>query len=72
MAVIADAIIAFEHDGTVRSFNGAAERLFGHAAADMLGQNLRMIIADPVRVGATNASARHRDGTLFPVRFTVH
>src|SRR6202011_3099670 len=72
MAVIADAIIAFDELGMVRSFNSAAERMFGHAASEIVGYNLNKVIAEPPRPGAFNASARHKDGTLFPVRFTVH
>ena len=72
MAIIADAIFAFDRHGTLRSFNAAAERMFGHAAQDVIGQPLGTIIAEPPRPGAFNASARHRDGSLFPVRFTVH
>src|SRR5579864_6164658 len=72
MAVIADAIIAFDQDGVVRSFNSAAERMFGHAAGEIVGHHLNLVIAEPPRPGAFNANARHKDGTLFPVRFTVH
>jgi len=72
MAIIADAIIAFDQHGVVRSFNSAAERMFGHAASDIVGNNLSLVIAEAPRPGAFNASARHKDGTLFPVRFTVH
>ena len=72
MAIIADAIIAFDEHGVVRSFNSAAERMFGHAAGEIVGHNLNTVIAEAPRPGAFNASARHKDGTLFPVRFTVH
>ncbi|HXN08997.1 MAG TPA: diguanylate cyclase, partial [Candidatus Acidoferrales bacterium] len=72
MAIIADAIIAFDEHGMVRSFNSAAERMFGHASNEIVGYNLSKVIAEPPRPGAFNASARHKDGTLFPVRFTVH
>ncbi len=72
MAVIADAIFAFDQHGTLRSFNAAAERMFGYRASEILDTNLSKIIAEPVRVGAFNARARHKDGSVFPVRFTVH
>ena len=72
MAVIADAIFAFDRLGTLRSFNAAAERMFGHSADDIIGRNLSTIISEPARPGAFNANARHCDGSLFPVRFTVH
>jgi diguanylate cyclase (GGDEF)-like protein len=72
MAIIADAIIAFDEYGIVRSFNSAAERMFGHHSSEIVGYNLNKVISEPPRPGAFNASARHKDGTLFPVRFTVH
>ncbi len=72
MAIIADAIIAFDRHGTVRSFNAAAERMFGCAASDVLGRDLSTIISEPARPGAFNANAYRRDGTIFPIRFTVH
>ncbi|MDQ6768108.1 MAG: EAL domain-containing protein [Candidatus Eremiobacteraeota bacterium] len=72
MATIADAIFAFDRHGVVHSFNAAAERMFGYVADDIIGFNLAKVIAEPARPGAFNASARHKDGSLFPVRFTVH
>jgi diguanylate cyclase (GGDEF)-like protein len=72
MAIIADAILAFDSHGIVSSFNTAAERLFGFEARDIVGHNLNKVISEAPRPGAFNASARHKDGSLFPVRFTVH
>ncbi|MDZ5461462.1 putative bifunctional diguanylate cyclase/phosphodiesterase [Azohydromonas lata] len=39
-----DAIVALRLDGTVMHWNEAATRLFGHAAADMLGQPIARIV----------------------------
>ncbi len=72
MAIIADAILAFDQHGTLHSFNAAAERLFGYTAGEIIGQNLSAIIAEGPRPGAFSASGRHKDGSRFPVRFTVH
>jgi diguanylate cyclase (GGDEF)-like protein/PAS domain S-box-containing protein len=54
-----DAVLAFDADGTVREFNPGAERLFGWARADAIGQRLgdrlfpgelqRRFLADLVR-----------------------
>lgn len=41
----ADAIITMGADGTVRSFNAAAERIFGYPAAEVVGQPITMLIA---------------------------
>ncbi len=41
-----DVIITIDSRGIVRNFNPAAERTFGHAASEIVGQNVTMIIAD--------------------------
>jgi len=42
-----DGIIAIESRGTLRMMNPAAERLFGYAAAEVLGQNVSMLMPEP-------------------------
>ena len=44
-----DAIIYAERDGTIRVWNAAAERVFGHSAAEALGQSLDIIIPERLR-----------------------
>ena len=39
-----DAIVSKSADGTIRSWNRAAERLFGHAAEEAVGQPITLII----------------------------
>jgi len=50
-----DAIIATDRDGVIQHWNKAAERIFGHTAAEAVGQSLDLIIPEQLR-------ARHWDG----------
>jgi PAS domain S-box-containing protein len=50
-----DAIVASDRDGIIRSWNPGAERIFGHPAAEALGQSLDIIIPERLR-------ARHWEG----------
>jgi PAS domain S-box-containing protein len=40
-----DAIVSMSPDGVVKTWNGGAERLFGYAAATMIGANLRGLLS---------------------------
>lgn len=44
-----DAIIFADREGAIRLWNSAAARLFGHAAAEVLGENLDLIIPERFR-----------------------
>ncbi len=44
-----DAVIYADRTGAIRLWNAGAERIFGHSAADALGQSLDMIIPDKHR-----------------------
>ncbi len=75
-----DAIISQDLDGIVTSWNGAAERLFGYAAAERIGHPLSVMMA-PERVGEETVKSRqllsgvavppyetvwsHRDGSMI-------
>jgi PAS domain S-box-containing protein len=42
-----DAIISIHHNGDIESVNSAAERIFGYTAAEMVGQNVKMLMPPP-------------------------
>ncbi|HEX4915070.1 MAG TPA: PAS domain S-box protein, partial [Vicinamibacterales bacterium] len=42
-----DGIIVINARGIIESFNPGAERLFGYAAADVIGQNVKMLMPSP-------------------------
>ena len=50
-----DAILIADRDGAIRFWNTGAERMFGHTAAEALGQSLDLIIPENLR-------ARHWQG----------
>ena len=55
LASASDAIVVSDREGMVRVWNPGAERIFGHSAAEAIGQSLDLIIPQNLR-------ARHWDG----------
>ena len=55
LANMPDAVVYSDRDGAIRYWNAGAARLFGHPAADAIGQSLDLIIPEALR-------ARHWDG----------
>ncbi len=44
-----DAIIVIDERGAIESYSSAAQRLFGFTAAEVIGQNVRMLMPSPYR-----------------------
>ncbi len=44
---VVDGIITIDDKGTVKSYNPAAERIFGHAPSEVIGKNVKMLMPDP-------------------------
>jgi len=81
-----DAITASTLDGTIVSWNQAAERLYGYRADEIIGQRVHTIV-EPERHGQVDldfealgrgesiepreATGVRKDGTIFPVSLTV-
>lgn len=49
VSTAADAIITFDQRGTIESVNPAAERMFGYTAREMVGLNIKLLMASPFR-----------------------
>jgi two-component system sensor kinase FixL len=55
-----DAIIVIDERGLVESLSRAAERLFGYAAAEVVGRNVSMLMPSPYREEHDNYIERYR------------
>jgi PAS domain S-box-containing protein len=82
----ADAIVSKDLNGIIKSWNRAAEMIFGYTAAEAVGRSIRMIIpADRqaeedmvlarIRAGQTvphfETLRQRKDGSLLPISLTV-
>jgi PAS domain S-box-containing protein len=81
-----DAIIGATLEGTITSWNPAAERMYGYAAAEIIGRSARLLttaartgdidallarIKDGEAVNHFETTLVRKDGTLVPVSLTV-
>lgn len=71
-----DGIVLIDEQGQIHAFNPAAEQIFGYSAAEMIGGNLRQIIAPPdhvmfklISIGREVSGIR-KDGSAFPMDMT--
>jgi PAS domain S-box-containing protein len=56
-----DAVITMEIHGIIQSVNPAAEKMFGYTAAEMVGQNMKMLMPSPYREEHDGYLANYRD-----------
>src|SRR5215831_6914041 len=81
-----DAIVSKDLDGTIMSWNSAAERMFGYTAAEAIGRSIRIIIPQDrqqeedfvlseIRAGHAvqhyETVRQRKDGSSIPISLTV-
>lgn len=62
LATAPDAVITIDQEGEIRSFSPTAERLFGYSSAEVIGQNVKILMPAPYR--------EEHDGHLAQYRVT--
>jgi len=79
----ADGIVTIDAHGGIESFNPAAEDIFGYAARDVIGRNVNMLMPlpfpeehdgfphDHLGKRTQEITARHHDGSTFPIELSV-
>ena len=50
LANLADGVVTFDHQGTVRSANQAVERIFGYRADELIGSSVAILVSEPYRM----------------------
>jgi two-component system, cell cycle sensor histidine kinase and response regulator CckA len=81
-----EAIVSKTLDGTILTWNAAAERIFGYSADEMVGSSIftlippdlhedeRLILARIARgehIASIGTTRRRKDGTLIPIELTI-
>ena len=59
VAANSEAVVASDREGLIRFWSPGAERIFGHSAAEALGQSLDLIIPERLRARLARLPPRH-------------
>jgi two-component system CheB/CheR fusion protein len=77
-----DAIIVSDQHGIIQEFSKAAETMTGYRAADLIGQNMRVLLPPAMRQEPERHTARYlwtikelevcrKDGSIFPAHLSI-
>ena len=61
LATVPDAMVLIDEMGTIKSFSAAAEKMFGYAEAEVIGENVSMLMPSPDRERHDNYLKNYRD-----------
>lgn len=59
LATVPDAMIVIDESGLIQSFSAAAETLFGYKSAEVIGQNVKLLMPSPYRQEHDNYMQRY-------------
>lgn len=65
---VAEGIVTVDDAERIASFNPGAERIFGYATSDMIGQPIRLLLD---RLGSGETTGHRSDGHMLPVDLSV-
>ncbi len=67
LSTTADGILTIDADGTIRSFNPAAEAIFGYDAAEVVGKSLTALLSPADREALDDALRSYRETGASPL-----
>ncbi|TIT74941.1 MAG: PAS domain S-box protein, partial [Mesorhizobium sp.] len=59
LATVPDAMIVIDESGLIQSFSAAAETLFGYKSAEVIGENVKLLMPSPYRQEHDNYMQRY-------------
>jgi diguanylate cyclase (GGDEF)-like protein/PAS domain S-box-containing protein len=83
---VAEGIVTTDEAGVIQTFNAAAERVFGYASSDVVGQHVGLLMPDPSRwrdgdeaaklsaaaaADSREALGRRKNGSTFPIDLAI-
>jgi PAS domain S-box-containing protein len=74
-----DGLLTLDATGTIRSFNLACEQIFGYAASEIIGQDVKIIMPDSNPgeydtgddIFGSEVKGQRKDGSIFPAELSI-